>query len=117
MRFSRREAYDYGTLLDGTLKRMEYPPGRRPIGRIKFGTESNGGFKNITVTNCIFEYCRGLALETVDGGVMEDITISNLTMRGVVHSPIFLRLGARMRGPDGVKPGVLRRVSFPCSMR
>jgi polygalacturonase len=103
-------AYDYGTLLDGTLKRMEYPPGRRPIGRIKLGTESNGGFKNITVTNCIFEYCRGLALETVDGGSIEDITINNLTMRGVVHSPLFLRLGARMRGPAGVKPGVLKRV-------
>jgi polygalacturonase len=103
-------AYDYGTLLDGTFKRMEYPPGRRPIGRIKFGTESNGGFKNITVTNCIFEYCRGLALETVDGGLMEDITISNITMRNVVHSPLFLRLGARMRGPEGVKPGVLKRV-------
>ena len=103
-------AYDYGTLLDGTLRRMNYPPGRRPIGRIKFGTESNGGFKNIAVTNCIFEYCRGLALETVDGAMMEDITISNLTMREMVHSPIFLRLGARMRGPEGVKPGVLKRV-------
>jgi polygalacturonase len=104
-------AYDYGTLLDGTFKRMEYPAGgRRPIGRIKFGTESNGGFKNITVANCIFENCRGLALETVDGAEMEDITISNLTMRGMVHSPIFLRLGARMRGPEGMKPGVLRRV-------
>jgi len=102
--------YDYGTLLDGTFKRMQYPPGRPPVGRIKFGTESNGGFKNITVTNCIFENCRGLALETVDGALMEDITISNLTMRGVVHSPIFLRLGARMRGPGGVRPGVLRRV-------
>ena len=103
--------YDYGTLLDGTLKRMEYPAGGRcPIGRIKFGTESNGGFKNITVTNCILENCRGLALETVDGALMEDITISNLTMRGMVHSPIFLRLGARMRGPEGMKPGVLRRV-------
>jgi polygalacturonase len=103
-------AYDYGTLLDGSLKRMEYSPGRRPIGRIKFGTESNGGFKNITVNNCVFEYCRGLALETVDGALMEDITISNLTMRGMVHSPIFLRLGARMRGPEGMKPGVLKRV-------
>ena len=103
-------AYDYGTLLDGSFKRMEYSPGRRPIGRVKFGTESNGGFKNITVNNCIFEYCRGLALETVDGALMEDITISNLTMRGMVHSPIFLRLGARMRGPEGIKPGVLKRV-------
>jgi polygalacturonase len=103
-------AYDYGTLLDGTFRRMSYPPGRRPVGRIKFGTESNGGFRNITVTNCVFEYCRGLALETVDGGIMEDITINNITMRDVVHPPLFLRLGGRMRGPAGVKPGSMARV-------
>jgi len=103
--------YDYGTLLDGTFKRMQYPLGSRsPIGRIKFGTESNGGFKNITVSNCVFENCRGFALYTVDGAIVEDITISDLTMRGVVHSPLFLRLGARMRGPEGVAPGVLKRV-------
>ncbi len=103
--------YDYGTLLDGTFKRMQYPLGSRPpTGRIKCGTESNGGFKNITISNCVFESCRGLALETVDGGLIEDITINNLTMRGVVHSPLFLRLGTRMRGPQGAAPGVLRRV-------
>ncbi len=102
--------YDYGTLLDGTFKRMQYPLGRPPIGRIKCGTESNGGFKNITISNCVFESCRGLALETVDGALIEDITISNLTMRGVVHSPLFLRLGTRMRGPEGVAPGALRRI-------
>jgi len=38
-------------------------------GRIKFGTESNGGFKNIAIANCVFESSRGLALENVDGGV------------------------------------------------
>ena len=103
--------FDYGTLLDGTFKRMQYPPNSRPpIGRIKCGTESNGGFKNITISNCVFESCRGLALETVDGGLIEDIAITNLTMRGVVHSPIFLRLGARMRGPKGVPPGSIKRV-------
>jgi polygalacturonase len=103
--------YDYGTLLGGTFKRMEYPLGfRSPTGRIKFGTESNGGFKNIAITNCIFEACRGLALETVDGARFEDISITNITMRGVVHSPLFLRLGTRMRGPQGMVPGVLRRV-------
>jgi hypothetical protein len=31
-------------------------------------------------------------------------------MRDIVTAPIFLRLGARLRGPAGVKPGVLRRV-------
>ncbi len=98
--------YDYGTLLDGTFKRLQTPLNSRiPIGRIKCGTESNGGFKNIAISNCVMESCRGLALETVDGALIEDITITNLTMRGMVHSPLFLRLGSRMRGPAGAVPG------------
>lgn len=103
--------YDYGALLDGTFKRMSYPLNSRPpVGRIKCGTESNGGFKNIAISNCIFESCRGLALETVDGAQIEDIAVTNITMRGVVHSPLFLRLGARMRGPQEMVPGTLKRV-------
>ncbi|MBT9333068.1 rhamnogalacturonidase [Paracidobacterium acidisoli] len=102
--------YEFGTMLDGTWKRHTYSDVRKAVGRIKCGTESNGGFKNITITNCIFDTCRGLALETADGALIEDITISNLTMRNVVHSPLFLRLESRMRGPAGVAPGVLRRV-------
>ena len=103
--------YDEGTLLDGAYKR-EYDKysHHSPTGRIKFGTESNGGFKNITITNCVFEYCRGLALETVDGGLLEDVTISNITMRDIENSPIYLRLGRRMRGPEGVPLGALKRV-------
>ena len=54
-----------GTLLDGTFRRVD-ANGGQPTGRIKCGTESNGGFKNITISNCIFESCRGLALESVD---------------------------------------------------
>jgi len=104
--------YEYGTLLNGTFKRATYSEERNSVGRIKCGTESNGGFKNITVTNCTFDGCRGLALETVDGAHIEDITVSNLTMRGLVHSPFFLRLGARLRGPAETSPGVLRRVLF-----
>src|SRR5262245_28998774 len=84
----------------------------RTTGRLKFGTESNGGFKNITISNIVFDHCRGLALETVDGGDLEDITISNLTMRDIVNSPIFLRLGSRMRGPAGVPVAKLRRVQI-----
>ena len=103
--------YDEGTLLDGTYKR-EYNKysHHSPTGRIKFGTESNGGFKNITISNCIFDYCRGLALEEVDGGLLEDVTINNITMRDIENSPIFLRLGRRMRGPERVPIGELRRV-------
>ena len=80
-------------------------------GRIKFGTESNGGFKNITVSNCVFEGCQGLALETVDGALLEDMAITNITMRDLVSAPIFLRLGSRLRGPaESTKTGTLQRV-------
>jgi len=103
--------YDEGTLLDGTFKR-EYKrySDSSATGRIKFGTESNGGFKNITISNCVFDYCRGLALETVDGALLEDVTISNITMRDVLNAPIFIRLGARMRGPDTIPVGQCRRI-------
>jgi polygalacturonase len=105
--------YDEGSFLDGTYKRTENPHyGLHPTGRIKFGTESNGGFKNITISNCVFDYCRGLALESVDGALLEDVEISNITMRDIVNAPIFLRLGARMRGPEGTPVGEIRRVSI-----
>src|SRR5437879_6247189 len=60
-----------GTVLDGTFQRFAADDKVDRNGRIKFGTESNGGFKNITVTNCVFDGCWGLALETVDGGLLE----------------------------------------------
>ena len=103
-------SYEEGTLLDATGKR--FGPGEKVgrTGRIKFGTESNGGFKNIAISNCVFAGCNGLAIETVDGAVIEDVSITNITMRDLVGAPIFLRLGARMRGPANVAVGVLRRV-------
>jgi polygalacturonase len=103
--------YDEGTLLDGTRQRkVLHRVG--PTGRIKLGTEANGGFRNITITNCIFEYCRGLALEEVDGGRLEDVVISNLTMRDIVNAPIYIRLGARLRGPEPIGVSVLRRIKI-----
>lgn len=105
--------YDEGTFLDGTYKReFRNQNGTfSPTGRIKFGTESNGGFKNITVSNCVFDYSRGLALESVDGALLEDVTITNITMRDISNSPIFLRLGNRARGPkEKTTVGALRRV-------
>ena len=106
--------FDPGTLLDATYGRTqeEAPDHDGVTGRIKFGTESNGGFKNIAISNCVFDRCRGLALETVDGGLLEDVTVDNVTMRDITTSPIFLRLGARMRGPEGTPVGRLRRVSI-----
>jgi len=104
--------YDEGTFLNGTYKR-EYNKysHNSPTGRIKFGTESNGGFKNITISNCVFDYSRGFALESVDGGFLEDVTITNITMRDITNSPFFLRLGNRARGPkETTAVGELRRV-------
>ena len=101
--------YQLGSMLDGTWK--TFPQGMKDAtGRIKCGTESNGGFKNITIANCIFDGCQGLALETEDGAICEDITITNLTMRDIRSAPFFLRLGQRMRGPKGVPVGTLKRI-------
>lgn len=106
--------YELGSILDGSFKRFGdvTDPDVRPsyTGRIKCGTESNGGFRNIAISNCVFEGCQGLALETVDGALLEDIAISNITMRDIKTCPLFLRLGARLRGPAGTKVGTLRRV-------
>jgi polygalacturonase len=107
--------FDRKTFLNGTYKKDEANtvPDRGVVtGRIKFGTESNGGFKNITITNCTFEFCRGLALETVDGGILEDVTVDNIIMKDIQNAPFFLRLGTRMRGPEGVPVGVLRRINI-----
>jgi len=104
--------YDVGSVLDGTFRRtQERAPDRDGVtGRIKLGTESNGGFRNITISNCVFDRSRGLAIETVDGGVVEDITVTNLTMRDVTTAPLFLRIGNRGRGPDGTPVGRMRRI-------
>ena len=105
--------YQVGALLDGTFRRFGVDAAERrqePTGRIKLGTESNGGFKNIAIANCVFESSRGLALECVDGGALEDISIVGITMRDARTSPFFLRLGARLRGPAGTQVGSIKRV-------
>jgi polygalacturonase len=104
--------YQVGSVLDGSWRRMppEFAP--RIHGRIKCGTESNGGFRNIAISNCVFEDSRGLAFETVDGGMIEEVAVSNITMRGIVDAPIFMRLGKRMRGPAGRPIGSLRCIAI-----
>jgi polygalacturonase len=102
--------YQLGTMLDGTFKKWGADFKNHNTGRIKCGTESNGGFKNITISNCVFEGCRGFALETVDGALCEDITFVSITMRELKNSPMFLRLGMRMRGPKEIPVGTLKRV-------
>jgi hypothetical protein len=76
------------------------------VGRIKFGTESNGGFRNCKVINCTFTECRGLAIECVDGGILDNIVCSNLTMKDLNRYGIYIVLGSRLRDPNsGVSTG------------
>jgi polygalacturonase len=98
-----------GTLLDGTMKPY-HSPGPVGQGRIKLGTEANGGFRNITIANCTFRGCKGLALEEVDGGVMENITVNNITMMDILNCPIYITTGKRNRGPNITEPGRARNI-------
>ncbi len=106
--------FEIGSLLDGTYKRsVQRAPDRDgPTGRIKIGTESEGDFRNIVISNIVFDTSRGLALESVDGAHIEDVSVSNITMRDVSNAPIFLRLGSRMRAPENTPVGSIKRINI-----
>jgi uncharacterized protein YjbI with pentapeptide repeats len=82
---------------------------RSTCNALKMGTESNGGFQNIVLTGCtIYDtHLAGVALEIVDGGTMDRVVVSDITMIGV-GAPLFLRLGNRARSfKEGMdKPGI-----------
>jgi hypothetical protein len=84
---------------------------------LKMGTESNGGFQNIVISGCAIYNTRlaGIALEMVDGGTMDRVVVSNITMKKV-GAPIFMRLGNRARPfkKDMEKPGlgVMRNITI-----
>jgi hypothetical protein len=65
---------------------------------VKLGTESIGGFEDIRVSNVQITNTQmaGIALYAVDGGDLRGVTISNVTMDGVVV-PVSIRLGARLK--------------------
>lgn len=94
---------------------------------IKFGTGSFGAFRNVSISNCVIRKASennirnwkkilrgvsadttvisGIALEVVDGGIMDQVTITNISMRDV-QTPLFIRLGNR-RGA-----GILKNVTI-----
>ena len=99
---------------------------------IKMGTDSTGGFVNVTITNCSIVSPRhskviyglqrgisGLSFELVDGGKIDRVTVSNVTIDGV-EVPIFVRLGNRGYGftiadekpKKEVPVGTVRNVMF-----
>ncbi len=82
----------------------------------KFGTESGGGFKNVTFSNSTILPRKigrpadsGISLESVDGAEIEGVTICNIAMTNI-KSPVFLRLGNRGRDMQTPTPGYLRNV-------
>jgi len=78
---------------------------------VKLGTETNGGFRNIQISNMVVKPSdnqqekffgqwigsSAISLEIVDGGVMENVSVSNVVVTGT-ESPIFVRLANRGRG-------------------
>jgi hypothetical protein len=48
----------------------------------------------------------------VDGGTLEDVSVSGITIRDPVNHPLFVHHGARMRAPRGTPIGRIRRVRF-----
>ena len=78
---------------------------------VKLGTETNGGFRNIAIRGIVVKPSSdqssrffgrpigtsALSLEIVDGGVMENVSVTDMTVTGT-ESPIFVRLGHRGRG-------------------
>ena len=80
---------------------------------IKFGTESNGGFRNFDISNMIVKNTReaGIAIESVDGAVIDNINIDNIRMVNV-NAPIFIMLGKRMRAPKELGVGSISNVTI-----
>jgi len=78
---------------------------------IKFGTESNGGFKNIKIHDIDIKNVRiaGLAIESVDGAIIDNIEAKDITMKNV-NCPFFIYLGERMRGPKGLEIGQIKNI-------
>jgi len=80
---------------------------------IKFGTETNGGFYDIDIKDCYIYETRitGIAVESVDGAIIDGITFKNITMKNV-GTPIFVYVGKRMRGPVGREVGKIKDITF-----
>jgi polygalacturonase len=64
---------------------------------IKLGTESIGGFENISISKCQVRKTTsaGISLYEVDGGELRNVTISDITLDGVAAA-ICIRRGARL---------------------
>jgi polygalacturonase len=84
---------------------------------IKLGTESLGDFENIRISDCQIRDTgmAGIALYSVDGAILHNVTLNGITMDGVTV-PVSIRLGARLKtfraGDQPKPPGTLRDVTI-----
>ena len=93
--------YDAGSVLDKTYSTHKLVASDRdgPTGRVKFGTEGTSGLDTVTIRNIVFDRSRGFALESVDGAELKDILFTDVRMKNISSSPIFIDLADRGRAP------------------
>ena len=74
---------------------------------VKFGTASHGGFRRVVIDHIeVYDtYRSAIAIETVDGGGLEDVRVTRVRARNT-GNPLFIRLGHRA----GERPGYLRNI-------
>ena len=101
---------------------------------IKFGTESLGTFRNVSVSNCTV-CCKtpshtipphnfpgeekgvrnhaisGIEVSAVDGGSIEDVVISDIEMGEGIDTPLFVRL-ARRKEPAPGRSSYMKNVTI-----
>ena len=82
---------------------------RSSASAVKFGTASLGGFKNVNIDNITVKdtYRSAVAIESVDGGFIENVNVSNIVAINTGNA-IFIRLGNRTGG----KPGMIKNISI-----
>ncbi|OAS82512.1 MULTISPECIES: glycoside hydrolase family 28 protein [Metabacillus] len=83
-------------------------------GGVVLGSEMSGDIRNVTVSNCVFEGTdRGIRLKSRRGrgGVVEDIRVSNIVMKGVI-CPFIANL-YYFCGPRGKDKYVWDKAPYP----
>ena len=74
----------------------------------RLGTSTHGAMRDIVFTNSVIHsndepiserVIAGLAIEMVDGGTLDRVLVSNISMRNV-RTPIFVRLGTRKESAE-----------------
>lgn len=98
-----------GTVFDG--RRVPIGAAEGMKARIKIGTESCWGFDDIAIEGCVVSDALGIPLLTVDGGALTNVAIRDVVMDNIQDSPLFLRLGARLRALPGAEVRDFRDVT------